>query len=555
MNKTINVNIGGRVFNIEEQAFDKLNLYLKTIRGYFKNHESTDEIISDIELRIAELFMERISNMKQVITEADVDDIISIMGRPEDYGDTEDEEETRNTGFSSRTRTAKQVFRDPDNKVVAGVCSGISAYFGIDPIILRAIFVIFTIFYGSGILIYLVLAIIIPKAKTTAEKLQMRGEAVTVENISRKVNESFHDVKEDIKDFGQKNNINKDSVKSAGRRAESATRGALENLGNILKLLLVIAAKLIGAILIMGGVFGIFISLGLVFGWESILALSQHGLFNDANLPAIITSFFETDGQKTLFTVGVLFTTIMPAIGLLLLGIRLLFDFRRIPAWTGILLVVLWFAGVTMIAASGAQVYKQFKVETKFTENVPLELPVTDTLYLDILSGTEPQYKFKSGITRRKFYFDESVTFDGIKSTDILYIGHNNFTVEMNQTDSVYHLNIEREAHGPTQKDAVSNARNVESKVEVIGDSLLISEFHAVLKDAKVRGQDVKYILEIPVGKAIHLNKNSRSILDDVPNVTDTYDGRMINHTWLMTRNGLLCTTCPTEPNEKDNKD
>ncbi len=555
MNKTISVNIGGRVFNIEELAFDKLNLYLNTIRGYFKNHESTDEIISDIELRIAELFIERISNIKQVITEADVDDIITIMGRPEDYVDVEDEEETGNTGFSSRTRTAKQVFRDPDNKVVAGVCSGISAYFGIDPIILRAIFVIFTIFYGSGILIYLVLAIIIPKAKTTAEKLQMRGEAVTVENISRKVNESFHDVKEDIKDFGQKNNINKDSVKSTGRRAESATRGVLENLGNILKLLLVIAAKLIGAILITGGVFGIFISLGLVFGWESILALSQHGLFNDANLPAIITSFFETDGQKTLFTAGVLFTTIMPAIGLLLLGIRLLFDFRRIPAWTGILLVVFWFAGVTMIAASGAQVYKQFQVETKFTESVPLELPVTDTLYLDILSGKEPKYKFKSGITRRKFYFDENVTFEGIKSTDILYMGHNDFTVEMNQTDSLFQLKIEREAHGSNQKDAVFNARNVKSMEKVIGDSLLISEYHAVLKDAKVRGQDLKYILEIPVGKAIHLNKNSRSILDDVPNVTDTYDGRMVNHTWLMTRNGLLCTTCPPEPADNEDDD
>ena len=550
MNKTISVNIGGRVFNIEEIAFEKLNNYLNTIRGYFKNQESADEIISDIELRIAELFIERISNQKQVITESDVDEIIAIMGQPEDYVDAD--EEADETEHTYRTRSAKQVFRDPDNKVVLGVCSGISAYFGIDPIILRAIFVIFTIFYGSGAVIYLVLAMIIPKAKTTAEKLQMRGEPVTVENISRKVNESFKDVSQDIKDFGKKNNINKDTVNSAGRRAADATSGILENISNILKVLLVILAKVIGALFIVAGITGIFLSLGLLFGWESILAISQNGMFNSSNVSVIVDSFFDTVNQRTLFSAGVFLTTITPAIGLLLLGIRLLFDFRKIPIWPGIILLILWFTGITMVAVSATEIYQKFQVETSFTENVPLELPVTDTLYIDLLPEHNTMYNFKKGFYRNRFSYDSNVTFPGIESTDILYIGRTDFTVEMNYADTLFKLMIKREANGSTQADAVANARGIESFVEVIGDSLLVHPYHAVLKTAKIRGQEIKYILQVPVGKSVHFNQKSKSILYDVPNVTNTWDGVMINHTWLMTRNGLVCTTCPPEMLRKD---
>ena len=223
----------------------------------------------------------------------------------------------------------------------------------------------------------------------------------------------------------------------------------------------------------MAGVFGIFISLAFVFGWETFLTVVQNGMFNDANVQAVVSSFFETNNQKTLFTTGVLLTTITPAIGLLLLGVRLLFDFRRIPAWSGILLVVLWFGGVTLIAVSGSQIYQQFKVETTFTENVPLELPITDTLFIDLIPEHNTQYKFKSGITNRRFYFDDNVTFPGIQSTDILYIGENDFTVEMNSSDTIFKLLVKREAHGASQKDAVTNARNIESMIKVLSDSLL----------------------------------------------------------------------------------
>ena len=553
MKKTISVHIGGRLFNIEEAAYTKLSTYLNTIRGYFNHQESAEEILSDIELRIAELFMERVTPQKEVITDRDVDDIISIMGQPEDYLDGDDDAGEEDTSHTYRQRsTTKQVFRDPDNKIVAGVCSGISAYLGMDPIILRALFVIITIFYGSGAIIYLVLAVIIPKAKTTAEKLQMRGEPVTVENISRKVSESFHIVKEDLKDFGKKNNIHKESFDKAKRNAEATTSTVVDGLGNLLKLILIILTKIIGTVLLIAGVLVIFVSLALGFGWENLMAINLHGALNDTNLPYILSSIFESVDQKTMFSIGLLLTLIVPGISFLLMGMRLLFDFKKTPVWSGVLLVIIWFAGVSLLGASGAGVYRNFQVSTSFTEKAPLIIPATDTLYIDLLPQIDTKYNFSNGYKSRKFYYDYDVTYPGIESTNILYIGDIKLYVEMNSADTLYKLNINRKAHGATRADAVKNADNLTSIAKIIGDSLLFHPYYAVLKNGKIRNQEISYTLQVPVGKAVHFNEKAKSIIYDVANVTDMYDWDMINHTWLMTQNGLVCTTCSVENHDRD---
>lgn len=538
MNKTISVNIGGRVFNIEVLAYDRLNLYLNTIRSYFGKGESTDEIIADIELRIAELFLERITNQKQVVTEKDVDDIISIMGKPEDYVEEDPE---GNEGFTKTNTTGshRRVFRDPDNKVALGVCSGISAYFGIDPIILRALFVLSFIFYGSGLLLYLVLALIIPKAKTTAEKLQMHGEPVTVENISRKVSESFNDVKEDIKDFGKKNGVNEKRFSTARSQGSEFLRDVFDNLGKTLKVLLVIVIKIIGVCLIIGGVCAIFASMAFYFGWENIIVFMNEGTLNSNFFPSVVNNLFTSQWGQNLFTLGALITLLVPAIGFLLLGFSMLFDFRKIPIWIGIILVVVWFGGIAMLSAGSTDIYNQFKVKTAFTEDVPLEFSNTDTLYLDILNNKKSSYKFTHTISGGSYHFDSNVTFPGVNSTDILYMGETEFTIEMNRADSLFHLVLYREARGSNQKDAVVNAQSIVSYSEIAGDSLLINPYFVVLDDGKFRYQDNKYILRIPIGKSIHLNPNSRQIIDDIPNTTDTYDGKMVGHTWTMTPDGL----------------
>src|SRR5688572_8253119 len=160
MNKTLSVNIGGVVFHIEEQAYDRLNKYLEAIKKHFTTSDGRDEIIQDIEGRIAEMLQERINVGKQVILDADVDHVINIMGRPEQFSDTPEEAETMTAAaeMSSRERRSyRKLYRDPDDRWISGVCSGFAHYVGIDPIWLRLAFLISIFVFGTGILIYIIL--------------------------------------------------------------------------------------------------------------------------------------------------------------------------------------------------------------------------------------------------------------------------------------------------------------------------------------------------------------------------------------------------------------
>jgi hypothetical protein len=150
MNKTISINIGGFVFNIEEDAYQKLYQYLNTIKKNFTSEEEREEIMHDIELRIAEIFQACLSSSKQVIMDKDIEQMIEIMGRPEDYvSDDYQAESEKKSSFksesSSQSTTSKRLFRDPENETLGGVCAGLAHYTNLDVAIVRLIFVLMTI--------------------------------------------------------------------------------------------------------------------------------------------------------------------------------------------------------------------------------------------------------------------------------------------------------------------------------------------------------------------------------------------------------------------------
>ncbi len=189
MNRTITANLGGQVFVVDENAFEKLNKYIESIKERFAQTEGKEEIINDIETRIAEIFSQRLkAGQREVVNMADVDEAVSVMGWPEDFEEVDEGTEGAQEAGSSaqeeggRHHLNKRLFRNPDDKVLGGVASGISAYFGInDPLWLRLLFVVLVIAgIGTFILIYILLWIIVPEAKTPSEKLQMRGENVTI---------------------------------------------------------------------------------------------------------------------------------------------------------------------------------------------------------------------------------------------------------------------------------------------------------------------------------------------------------------------------------------
>ncbi len=191
MKITVSINLGGYSFNIDEDAYSELKRYLKSLEINFAGEESSSEILSDIESRMAELFRARLTGFKQVITISDVNEVISIMGYPEDISDNEGP--SRKERFS--TPGTHRMYRDPDNRIIGGVCAGMGAYWRIDPWIIRIIFIAITMAGGLGILVYLILYIVLPEARTTAQKIEMKGEPVNIHNIKESVKKEFDAVR------------------------------------------------------------------------------------------------------------------------------------------------------------------------------------------------------------------------------------------------------------------------------------------------------------------------------------------------------------------------
>ncbi len=195
MKITVSINLGGYSFNIDEDAYAELKRYLKNLELHFAGEESSSEILSDIETRMAELFRTKITNYKQVIDIEDVHQAISVLGTPEDISD--------NNGPSARDKFSSpgyhRMYRDTDHRVIGGVCSGMGAYWGIDPVIVRIIFVALALGGGLGVLVYLILYIVIPEAKTTAQKIEMKGNPVNIHNIKESVKKEFDTVRKNMK--------------------------------------------------------------------------------------------------------------------------------------------------------------------------------------------------------------------------------------------------------------------------------------------------------------------------------------------------------------------
>jgi phage shock protein PspC (stress-responsive transcriptional regulator) len=205
MKKTNNINLGGYPFIIDEDVYLRLNDYLNTIEKHFKNSEGVCDIMTDIEARMAELFNETLGDRK-IITNTDLDDVVAVMGTPEQFGahayaDQGYSETTRTTHTAHSVKTGRRFFRDSDDKIIGGVCSGIAAYWGIeDPIWIRLI-AGFLLLSGIGFFPYIILWIIIPSAKTSSDRLAMRGEAANVENIGRMIEDELNEMTDSISQF------------------------------------------------------------------------------------------------------------------------------------------------------------------------------------------------------------------------------------------------------------------------------------------------------------------------------------------------------------------
>lgn len=226
MKKTVNINLGGHPFTIDEDAYSKFDLYLATIENHFSQSEGCEDIMSDIEYRICELFQENLRG-GQIITMKTLDSVIAIMGKPEDFGaeaiDSKDEWDSSKSKHSQKVllKPGKRLFRDPDNAMIGGVASGLTAYLGLHNTTAVRIFWLAFGFTFIGFVLYLVLWALLPEAVTASDKLAMRGEPVNVENIAKTIEEELEDFSQKITEFS--NSFNKERKKRKNKKDESSS--------------------------------------------------------------------------------------------------------------------------------------------------------------------------------------------------------------------------------------------------------------------------------------------------------------------------------------------
>lgn len=532
MNKTITSNIAGYVFHIDENAFDKLDAYLNTIRSYFKDSQGKDEIIADIEARLAEMLHERIGDMKKVVTMEDVNQVILVMGQPEAFID-DDPENAAWTEQKSERRSStgpKRLFRDPDNRVIGGVCSGVSAYLGIeDPIWLRLALAISFFAFGSGFLLYLILWIIMPEAKTTAEKLQMRGENVTVSNIEKRIHEEMEAVS------NKWNNGHGNS--SAVRRLTDGVKHVLNLFMNVALLLIKFSVKVLGFILLVVGVIGTITVIGVPLGLPTIISLSNEGVTSTVEVVDILNNLVGGSSMLTcIMATGILVWGI-PLLAMALLGARLLFNLRTRTKMIALGLTGLWILGVFMAFTIATIIASDFSSAGSKSETVELELSSDPSKTIQLALNHELG-EDEPNVEAEIFNLNLLTTGNSTK----LY-GKPEFDITMAKTGGPK-LIVKRLARAKKKQEAVERATKIDYGFVSNDTALLLNGFFAIPEDELWRTQEVQLELQLPVGYTIFISDDLKQIIYDIDNVSNTYDSDMVGRRWSMTPKGLACVDC-----------
>ncbi|NOX45380.1 MAG: PspC domain-containing protein [Chlorobi bacterium] len=519
MKKTFTVNVNGIVFHIDEDAFNVLNDYLNSIKKHFSGVDGRDEIISDIEARIAEMLQEKTNGHKQVITIEDIEKVIEVIGLPSEF----DSEEVFEENPGSTSKKSKRLYRDPDNTMIAGVCGGLGSYFQSDPVWFRLVFVLAIVLgAGTGLIVYLILWIVVPEAKTTAEKLEMRGEKVNISNIEHSIKEEIDKLKDKFNDFSEeaKNTFKKKSV---------THKSDLNNIANLLTQILAIFVRVV---LVFAGILLTIIGFSLLLTFlVSMFGYAWYFLPFDSHISYFsLDSFTElmlgNSGSNTFLKMGLLLFIGVPFFMVLYTGIRLVLGFSKIK-YTGRLAFYLWLAGLLMTSFYTYKVGKEFKRGAIYTQTETIQLPLNSPLYLS-MNPDNVEYVYGDNI--------ETTDFILTQDDDNFFLGKPHLYIDKAKSNQQkIEFEIGYMAHGKTEEKAVKRGKNIEYEY-VIRDSLITFDPYFYLKKGDHwRDQRLSIHLKIPEGTYIHFDENMYVILEGRHHSPYYLSGE----TWLMTESGL----------------
>ena len=520
MDKTISISLGGFSFIVDDRAFLKLKNYLDEIRHSLHGMEGTDDIIADVETRIAELFKERLGT-REVVNEMDVEHIIGIMGRPEQYVDEEEATEnksyahTGSTYKSTADGTKKKLYRDPNDKIIAGVLSGLAHYLGIDTWITRVIWII--LFFADipltgtmfTILSYIILWIILPKAETASQKYEMYGQAGDFETIKKNASQAAAEMK-------------------------GVARDASGALGKIFHVLGKIILFFIGFMLICSGI-------GLIIGAIALLISSA------TEMPFQFFGYIvDYPWQETIAKIIVMLLMVIPALLFIILGARLISDRVKVSRTLVFTLIGIWFIAGISGTVLGVSIAKNFTRDIEFSDKKSFAVS-KDTLTIKFNEfKNSGKYKFK--------WFDNDdmggfISFDGNVHRRI----ENDIHIQQTK-DSLVSVEIQYHAKGRSMDNARDNAEQIRYtyKMNAQGE-LEFDDFIVLPEGSKFRDQDVEIFIYIPEGITL-----STENVEDVEyyGENDHYNSYNGNNKFIKFVNGeLKCLNCEQDEWEDDDDD
>lgn len=524
MKETININISGFNYSIDSDAYKILSTYLDKLEAYYGDNEETQDIINDIEQRISELLNDRLQGGNSVITEQIVNEVIEIIGKPEEIFEETQEDESTNKKTRKKYR---KLYRDSDNVIISGVISGMAAYLNLPVLPLRLLVVLLTIFgVGSPILIYIVCAIIIPKAITTAEKLEQRGENVTARNIERKVKEGYQNVKDNFKKtsprFQNGYRDLKDDIRKHSPNVSTNYNHIWDRTHGILMRLLKCFQYFIG---------GLFLFISLV----SIVSIVTTGIvtgsiFSDAF--TLGSGFFGTFSY-ILIILALAFVCLIPLLLLAFLSIKLLFTFKSRNSAIVVTAIALWIVGVSILATIAIRTnFRIDKYNMSYSITKTLEPKIDKKIKTLTIDKIPSNYSVKS-----VSIFDKHILYSKTNKKYERY-GKTRVRFKLSKEDKIK-IVVTKEAWEESEILAKEDVNEMDYKYELQDSTLHLGKYFKI-KDSEDFGS--KYItvtIYIPENTRIRLTENMlKARIISTSNFEDYWsNGERI---WRMDANGEL---------------
>ena len=522
MNKTVTINLGGIVFHIDEDAYQKLSRYFDAIKRSLTNSSGQEEIIKDIEMRISELLSEKLISDKHVIGLKEIDEVIAVMGQPEDYII---EDDSKGEPAYQAYKKSKKLYRDKDKGMIGGVAAGLSHYLGIDVVWIRVILLLFFFGFGTGILAYIILWIATPEAVTTSEKLEMTGEPVTISSIEKKVREEFDSVSEKFK------NVDYDKY---GNQIKTGAEKFGNSLNEIISTIFKIFAKFLGVILIITGLTVLF------FLFVGIFTLGT-GAFIEFPWQEFVDAGNFTDYPIWVFGLLMFLAVGIPFFFLTLLGFRLLSPtIKSIGSIAKYTLFALWILAIAALISIGIQQASEVAYEGKTVSKETFTVLPSDTLQVKFRYN---DYYTKDINDNDNFRFVQDAS-----NNQLIY--SNNIRFEIVKTDEkLPFIQIERKARGKSFQEAKKRAEKIQFGYKIEGNQLVLDNYLLTHVSDKFRDQEVIIYLYLPEGTLFMLDESVQHY-DESDNDFFNLHFSSDDYLYKVNETQVKCLNCPDNENE-----